>query len=275
MNINYQDLPLGKQTVYSDQYDPSLLVAVPRAQTRDFWPENDKLPFHGSDTWTAYELSWLNDKGKPEIATALFIYSASSPSIVESKSLKLYLNALNQSAFSSFDKVTAIIASDLSQTVGAEVNVLLLPAHHASATGIQDWNDTCIDDLDIAITQYTPDATLLETHTNTLIEESVCSHLLRSNCPVTGQPDWASVRIHYRGAKISHDSLLRYICSFRLHQGFHEQCIERIFCDIWQQCQPDLLSIEGRFTRRGGIDINPFRSSHSDMRPLNTRQLRQ
>lgn len=275
MNTNYQNLPLGKQTAYSDQYDPSLLVAVPRVQTRDFLPDSIGVPFTGADTWTAYELSWLNDKGKPEVATAQFTYTAASPAIVESKSLKLYLNSLNQSAFSSIDKVTELIAKDLMHTAGAGVDVLLLPARQANANEIQGWNDICIDDLDIAITQYTPDAALLKTDSDAFIEESICSHLLRSNCPVTGQPDWASLRIHYRGMKILHDSLLRYICSFRLHQGFHEQCIERMFCDIWQQCQPERLSIEGRFTRRGGLDINPFRASHADMQAVNTRQLRQ
>jgi 7-cyano-7-deazaguanine reductase len=274
MTVKYQDLPLGKHTAYSDQYDPSLLVAVPRVQTRDFLPANVDVPFLGYDTWTAYELSWLNDKGKPQVATALLNYSASSPAIVESKSLKLYLNSLNQTAFTSAEKLTDTLVADLSHTVGSHVTITLLPAHHAAEIDVRNWHDICIDDLDIAITQYTPDATLLECGNN-LLTESLCSHLLRSNCPVTGQPDWASVRISYRGKQILHDSLLRYLCSYRLHQGFHEQCIERIFCDIWQQCRPEKLSIEGRFTRRGGLDINPFRASHSDMQASNARQSRQ
>lgn len=275
MAIDYSQLPLGKQTAYTDQYDPTLLVAIPRSLTRDFWPENNKLRFFGSDSWTGYEVSWLNSRGKPQVATLLLEYDAMTSNIVESKSLKLYLNAYNQTRIASIKEVQTRIAQDICRIVGANVTVELMDAAASSQLVIKPWQDRCIDDLDIDIDCYFIDAKLLECDDSVAEERTVVSHLLRSNCPVTGQPDWASVRIHYRGRLISEASLLRYICSFRLHQGFHEQCIERFFCDIWQQCQPEWLSVEGRFTRRGGLDINPFRASHVSLHPTGARQLRQ
>jgi 7-cyano-7-deazaguanine reductase len=274
MSSHYDPLPLGKPTTYSDQYDASLLMPVARAQTRTFWPEEIALPFCGSDSWTGFELSWLNSKGKPQVASALLDYNALSKNIVESKSLKLYLNSFNQTVFENSAQMQQTIVRDVGTIVGDKVQVQLCSAANASALAIQPWSDFCIDDLDISITLYTTDAALLQTDT-TQTEETLVSHLLRSNCPVTGQPDWASVRIHYCGGKISHASLLRYICSYRQHQGFHEQCIEQIFCDIWRECKPERLSIEGRFTRRGGLDINPFRASHADMHATQMRQVRQ
>jgi 7-cyano-7-deazaguanine reductase len=193
---------------------------------------------------------------------------------VESKSLKLYLNSLNGSVFANSTELQTTISKDIERCINADVQCQLLPLDDISLH-ITPWDDLCIDYLDIDINDYTPEASLLSCLPDQLHEETLVSHLLRSLCPVTGQPDWASVRIRYRGAKITHDSLLKYICSFRLHQGFHEQCIERIFCDIQTQCQPTLLSIEGRFTRRGGVDINPFRSSELDAQPTFARQSRQ
>lgn len=275
MTIDYSQLPLGKQTAYSDQYNPSLLVAVPRLQTRDFWQPDKALPFCGNDSWTAYEVSWLNNKGKPQVACLLLGYDAMTPNIVESKSLKLYLNSFNQTHFDSTDKIIDRIATDVEAITAGKVSVKLHNVALDETLIIKNWADQCIDDLNIAIEQYHVDATLLQCDTSAAGEQTLISHLLRSNCPVTGQPDWASVRIVYRGAKILEASLLRYICSYRQHQGFHEQCVERIFCDIWMQCQPEKLSVEGRFTRRGGLDINPFRASHPDMQASNARQLRQ
>ncbi len=274
MSDVFAHLPLGKQTTYCDQYDASLLVAVPRAQTRDFWPEQRRLPFGGCDTWTGFELSWLNTRGQPQAACALIEYSALTANIVESKSLKLYLNSFNQTAFKDWQTAQATIVRDLAAIVNGNVEVKLLTAAQSDMLAITPWTDTCIDEQDISIDEYHCHADLLTTG-HKIQEETLVSHLLRSNCPVTGQPDWASVRIHYRGPQIAHDSLLRYLCSYRLHQGFHEQCIEKIFCDLWQHCQPELLSIEGRFTRRGGLDINPFRSSDSTLQPTRMRQLRQ
>lgn len=281
MTVDYSHLPLGKQTVYGDQYDASLLVAVPRVQTRDFWQqEKGSLPFCGEDNWTGYELSWLNNKGKPQVACLLLTYDQSTPNIVESKSLKLYLNSFNQTRLDNPEQLVQIITRDIGSIIFGDgvtgtVRVKLHSPAFDSVLTISPWLDQCIDDLDITIEQYTIDPLLLQCDTAMIIDETLVSHLLRSNCPVTGQPDWASVRIFYHGTKISEESLLRYICSYRLHQGFHEQCIERIFCDIWTQCQPEKLSVEGRFTRRGGLDINPFRASHTDMHPTHARQLRQ
>jgi 7-cyano-7-deazaguanine reductase len=276
MTVDYSHLPLGKGTSYTDQYDASLLVAVQRAITRDFWPtESKSLPFCGEDNWTAYEVSWLNSKGKPQIATLTLKYNALSENIVESKSLKLYLNSFNQTRIDSPEQLLNTLSSDIANIISCKALIELHPAYGDKSLSVQDWQDTCIDDIDIAIGQYEIDAKLLHCNHSITVKKILVSHLLRSNCPVTGQPDWASIRIDYQGAEISEESLLRYICSYRLHQGFHEQCIERIFCDIWRQCQPERLSVEGRFTRRGGLDINPFRASHPDMHPLNKRQLRQ
>lgn len=275
MTIDYSQLPLGKQTAYCDRYNPQLLVAVPRSQTRHFLPADNPLPFCGNDSWTGYELSWLDNKGKPQIGTLLLDYSASTAAIVESKSLKLYLNSFNQTHVASTAALQAMIATDVGRIVGDQVSVEITDATSNPRLAIQPWQGRCLDSLDITVNRYDIDANLLQCEGQDLVERTVVSHLLRSNCPVTGQPDWASVRIHYHGRHIDEASLLRYICSFRLHQGFHEQCIERLFTDLWQQCKPQRLSVEGRFTRRGGLDINPFRASHDDMRPTGARQLRQ
>jgi 7-cyano-7-deazaguanine reductase len=275
MAVQYDQLPLGKQTTYTDQYDASLLVPVPRSQTRDFWSAENALPFIGNDLWTAYEVSWLNTKGKPQIACLLMTYSEKSRNIVESKSLKLYLNSFNQTRLNNTEELINTITADLVAIVGCDVNVELPEKSHHQALAVSEWTDRCIDDLDIAIEQYNVDPSLLRVSDTDKHQDILVSHLLRSNCPVTGQPDWASLRIIYQGNKICEASLLRYVCSYRLHQGFHEQCIERMFCDIWLQCKPERLSVEGRFTRRGGLDINPFRASHSDMLPSYCRQIRQ
>lgn len=275
MTVHYDQLPLGKQTAYNDLYDASLLVPVPRSLTRDFWPHDVALPFQGVDLWTAYEVSWLNKNGKPEIACLLISYSENSANIIESKSLKLYLNGFNQTRLNSSDQLISTISKDLGKVADADVHVQIVDARRSDLLATHHWTDKCVDDLDIAIDQYTVDTNLLQ-HSSTIKNHAILvSHLLRSNCPVTGQPDWASVRIVYDGYQISEESLLRYICSYRLHQGFHEQCIERIFCDIWTCCHPEKLSVEGRFTRRGGLDINPFRTSHNDWLPTNIRQIRQ
>jgi 7-cyano-7-deazaguanine reductase len=275
MTVDYSQLPLGKQTAYSDKYDASLLVAVPRAQTRDFWSQNTPLPFYGEDNWIGYEVSWLNQKGKPQVACILLSYDALTPNIVESKSLKLYLNSFNQTRLDNSEQLVQTITNDIGDIIAGTVSLRLHSAALDEVLVVTPWADRCIDDLDITIEQYTIDPLLLQCDATQIVDETLVSHLLRSNCPVTSQPDWASVRIQYQGSKILEDCLLRYICSYRLHQGFHEQCIERIFCDIWIQCQPEKLSVEGRFTRRGGLDINPFRASLANMHPTYARQLRQ
>lgn len=272
MSVDYASLPLGKPTAYGDSYNPELLMPVPRAQTRGDLPA--ELPFFGVDDWTGFELSWLNSQGKPQIGTVLLRYSAHSAAIVESKSLKLYLNGFNQTQIDSLAELSARIAADVGQTVGSDVQVHILSAVDSQQLAIKPWHDDCVDDLDCEISAYQIDAGLLKAG-HAQAEQVLVSHLLRSNCPVTNQPDWASVRIHLRGGSLVPASLLAYICSFRQHQGFHEQCVERIYSDIWQLLQPEFLSVEGRFTRRGGIDINPFRASRAEAKPLGMRQLRQ
>lgn len=276
MAVDYSQLPLGKQTSYPEQYDPSVLVAVPRTAARDFWPADTALPFVGTDDWTGYELSWLDKQGKPQMSGLLLDYSADTPNIVESKSLKLYLNSFNQTRIDDSDTISNTITNDIAAIVGGTVTVTLCNTATDSRIQISPWLDYCIDELATAITEYDINPQLLHHDKKNLMQDAVrISHLLRSNCPVTGQPDWASVRICYSGYAIDDASLLQYLCSYRLHQGFHEQCIERIFCDIWTHCQPTALSVEGRFTRRGGLEINPFRSSTHDSRPTRARQWRQ
>ncbi len=275
MTVDYSQLPLGKQTAYNSHYDPSLLVAVPRQAARDFWPTPKALPFVGEDSWTGYEVSWLANNGKPQAGCILLDYSAQTPNIVESKSLKLYLNSFNQTTLSDHTALMQRITADVSNIVGGGVNAAFCHAQGDSRLQIQPWTDHCIDDNNVSVSDYEITTALLSCNASAVIEKTLVSHLLRSNCPVTGQPDWASVRIAYRGAAIDEEKLLRYLCSYRLHQGFHEQCIERIFCDLWTHCQPEKLSVEGRFTRRGGIDINPFRASHVTLKPTRSRQWRQ
>ena len=252
-----QNSPLGKTTSYIDKYDKSLLFPIARSKQR--YIELDKLPFKGWDIWNAYEISWLNKKGKPQIALAEFILPYDSPNLIESKSLKLYLNSLNNENFTSETEVKNIIQQDLSKEAGKEVTVklytetnCLLISHFPKATNI--------DSIDIETNLYIADKDILTTN-NVITEESLCSNLLKSNCPVTGQPDWASVFIQYKGNQINHATLLKYIISFRNYQEFHEQCVEKIFLDIMDKCHPQTLTIYARYTRRGGLDINPIRTN--------------
>lgn len=256
-------LALGKVTAYADQYDASLLQPVPRQLGRDAigLSLEQQLPFVGHDIWHAYEMSWLNHKGKPMVALATFVVPLHSENLIESKSFKLYLNSLNQTRFRDISQLYQTLVTDLSACAGAKVEVTI---HHVNEliafqpTWIQG---RCIDDLDIEVDQYEFDPSLLKIASSAVVEEKLHSHLLKSNCLITSQPDWASVFIHYRGAAICHESLLRYIISFRHHNEFHEQCVERIFLDIQQRCQPEFLAVYACYTRRGGLDINPLRSS--------------
>jgi 7-cyano-7-deazaguanine reductase len=267
--------PLGKDTVYADRYDPSLLFPIPRADKRAEIGVAESLPFHGVDIWNAYELSWLNPRGKPQVALAEFRVPAASPNIIESKSFKLYLNGFAQERIADAATLAATLMHDLSAAAGAVVNVQLGPAHGV-AFPVTDLDGQLLDGQDIAIDHYgPPDAGFLQADaTGTPVGETLVSHLLRSNCPVTGQPDWGSVQIAYRGAPIDHAGLLRYLVSFRTHNEFHEQCVERIFVDLMQRCAPQQLSVYARYTRRGGLDINPFRSS-TPATPGNSRTVRQ
>jgi len=260
--------PLGKKTEYVSVYTPSLLCPIPRAETRKEIGIDDSLPFRGMDMWTGYEISWLDIKGKPHVVVGQFLFPCSSPSLVESKSFKLYLNSLNQTRFNTQNEVLNTLESDLSTAVGAPVMVDLLPLSKAAQGGIGHFAAENIDALDVEINDYQVNPAYLATdEMSPTVRESICSDLLKTNCPVTGQPDWASVMISYRGHPIDRSGLLKYIISFREHQGFHENCVERIFIDIQEKCQPEQLTISARYTRRGGLEINPWRSTDESELP--------
>lgn len=256
----YKESPLGRSTAYVETYDRSLLYPIPRSLARDLINLSPPLPFLGGDLWNGYEVSWLNLKGKPEIAFLEMYFPATSPSIVESKSLKLYLNSFNQTRFSSIEEVEHLIRSDLSQAVSQIVEVKLFSGVAKGMQARQEFSGSCLDLLDVEIDTYEVDARLLKTHPKQ-VEESVYTNLLKSNCLATGQPDWGSLSICYKGAKIDHGGLLKYIISFRRHAGFAEHCVEQIFSDISLRCAPEKLTVYARYTRRGGLDINPFRSN--------------
>lgn len=269
--------PLGKPSVYSAQYDPSLLFSIPRQYKRDELGLSGTLPFFGMDIWNAYELSWLNMRGKPQVAIARFMVPADSPCIIESKSLKLYLNSFNQTKLGGTEALIELLQIDLSAGFGAPVQITLTAPDTFASVSMSELTGLSLDRLDIEVDEYLPDANLLSAnHDEAPIEEQLVSHLLKSNCLVTGQPDWASVQIHYVGAPIDHEGLLRYIIGFREHHEFHEQCVERIFTDILRQCKPQKLAVYARYTRRGGLDINPWRSNFSTGKPpSNARSARQ
>ena len=268
--------PLGKAVSYVDRYDPDLLFPIPRATNRAELGIGTSLPFHGVDVWNAYELSWLDAHGKPEIAIAQFRIPATSPNIIESKSFKLYLNSYNRERVADADELHARIVRDLSAAAGIEVEVELTAAEQFSAVTLSELAGDSIDAQTIDIDDYgPPNAAHLSVVANgDPVEESLVSNLLKSNCPVTGQPDWASVQIRYSGPRIERAGLLRYLISFREHAEFHEQCVERIFVDVLRACAPRSLSVYARYTRRGGLDINPWRASHTDT-PTNPRGARQ
>ena len=271
--------PLGQQTEYVSEYAPRLLFPIARAESRKHLLITDVLPFYGIDIWTGYELSWLNLSGKPQVAVAEFRIPCDSEYIIESKSFKLYLNSLNQSCFESEKDVQGVLERDLSAVAKAAVKVQLFPVTHRYKDGhylesIARPTAIELDALDVSVDTYHPSPELLKTG-SAFVEEMLVSHLLKTNCPVTGQPDWASVFISYKGNQILHDNLLRYLISFREHQDFHEHCVERIFCDILRECKPQSLSVYARYTRRGGLDINPFRSSNEHDKPFDMRLIRQ
>ncbi|PKB88233.1 NADPH-dependent 7-cyano-7-deazaguanine reductase QueF [Ewingella americana] len=278
----YQDNPalsqltLGKSTPYRDQYDASLLQAVPRSMNREplgLFPDN--LPFHGADIWTLYELSWLNDKGLPQVAVGEISLNANSINLIESKSFKLYLNSFNQTKFASWDKVLETLKHDLSACAEGDVSVTLTRLEEVEGSPVGRFTGECIDNQDITIDNYEFSTDYLaQAAGDEIVEESLVSHLLKSNCLITHQPDWGSVQIQYRGPKINREALLRYLVSFRNHNEFHEQCVERIFNDIMHFCAPETLAVYARYTRRGGLDINPWRSNFP-FTPATARLVRQ
>jgi 7-cyano-7-deazaguanine reductase len=269
-----EDSPLGKPAAYGDRYDPGLRFSMERAPQRAALGLGDALPFAGADLWTAYELSWLDPRGKPEVAIARFDVPAGSACIVESKSLKLYLNSFSQTPFESVAAVERTIATDLGRAFGAAVVVELVGARRFAQMRITELEGESIDDLAVEVRDYTPRPELLAA-SGPAVEESLVSHLFKSNCPVTGQPDWGSVQVRYRGPRIDRAGLLRYLVSFRQHAGFHEHCVERIFVDVRARCRTERLTVYARFTRRGGIDINPFRSDWEALPPARVRTARQ
>jgi len=261
---------LGKATAYVDRYAPDLLYPIPREVGRARVGIPDPLPFEGVDRWNAYELSWLDPRGKPVVAVGEIAFPVTSPNLVESKSLKLYLNSLNGMRYASAAEVEALVRGDLEAVSGGEVTVRLSPVNAATLPPPADLPGRCIDDLDVDIEDYGVNPDLLDgsAEGDEVVEETVHSHLLRSNCPVTGQPDWGSVLVAYRGPSIDERSLLRYLVSFRNHDDYHEQCVERMFADLLSRCRPEGLTVQACYTRRGGLDINPFRSNWQAPRPL-------
>ena len=272
-----QDLPLGRHVDYPREYDATLLFPIPRALGRGhIGIDDDAPPFIGVDRWHAYELSWLDTRGKPRVATATFEVPADSRHLVESKSLKLYLNSFNATRFEDDEAVRARMAEDLSRAAGAPVAVAfgLPPIDGANVDAANA--SVSIDDEAVSIGSYgPPDATLLAVDDGDIVAETLSSSLLKSNCPVTGQPDWARVVITYRGPRLDRAALLRYLVSFRDHAEFHEQCVERIFADLVARARPQSLSVEARYTRRGGLDINPWRATPGHARPVAGRDERQ
>jgi len=273
---------LGKASAYVDRYDPGQLYPLPRQTKRAEIGIEGPIPFVGCDLWTAFELSWLNPRGKPQVAIAHVTVPAESTHIVESKSFKLYLNSFNNTPFDSADAVRDCLKRDLSAAiwaggpVRAGVGVRLLTPEAFDAEPIHELDGLSIDRLDVECTHYQPAPELLSAALDEKpVEETLVSHLLKSNCLVTGQPDWGSVQIRYSGPQIDQAGLLRYLVSFRNHNEFHEQCVERIYMDIWRRCKPAKLSVYARYTRRGGLDINPWRSSHPQQPPANVRTARQ
>ena len=267
---------LGKTSSYVDQYDASLLFPIPRADKRAELGLLDAPPFFGADMWTLYELSWLNLRGKPQVALAQVTVPCESPNIVESKSLKLYLNSFNNSRFADAREVRERIRADVSAAAGQGIGIKTIGPELFDREPVHEMDGLNLDRLDVECVHFTPAPELLFAEFDEPpVQETLTSNLLKSNCLVTGQPDWGSVQIAYSGPAINQEGLLQYLVSFRNHNEFHEQCVERIFMDVWTRCKPVKLSVYARYTRRGGVDINPFRCSYPVQLPPNVRTARQ
>jgi 7-cyano-7-deazaguanine reductase len=274
---------LGKASAYPDQYDAAQLYPIARAPNRSEIGVGATLPFLGADLWTAFELGWLNRRGKPQVALAHFTVPCETPNIIESKSFKLYLGSFNNTPFDDVDAVQACLRKDLNEALwrgapaqGSGVGVRILMPELFDREPLHELDGVNLDRLDVECTQYTPAPELLRADVDQQpVTETLCSRLLKSNCLVTGQPDWGSVQISYSGPQINQEGLLQYLVSFRNHNEFHEQCVERIYMDIWRRCKPARLAVYARYTRRGGLDINPFRTSAPQALPRNVRTARQ
>jgi len=266
-------IPLGRPVIYQDTYDASLLFPIPRREQRMALGITDDLPFYGQDAWTLFELSWLNAKGKPMVAMADVAIPCDSVNLIESKSFKLYLNSFNQTIFEDIPAVETVLKRDLSKAAGCDVNVHLYDESHTLP--IVQWRGTLLDNLDVVCEEYQVNSHLLKTNPDHIVSKSCYSHLLKSNCLVTGQPDWGSIQVTYTGPDIDEASLLQYLVSYRKHNEFHEHCVERIFMDIMEKCKPTTLTVYARYTRRGGLDINPIRSTSPIKAIKNQRLFRQ
>lgn len=266
--------PLGRESAYPERYDAGLLYSIARAANRmPLDIDEARLPFVGEDEWHAFEVSWLNARGKPVVAVARFRMPADSPNLIESKSWKLYLNGFNQTRFASRERVVEVLERDLGRAAGAPVSVELFGVDD-DALMPRQLPGECLDDLDIEVISYTPSAEALVVG-GEVVEETLHSHLLKSNCPVTGQPDWGSVLIRYRGPKLDREGLLRYLIGYRQHQDFHEHCVERIFMDLMARARPERLLVLARYVRRGGLDISPWRATPGERPPKPLRLARQ
>lgn len=268
---------LGKKSDYDSSYNPNCLYPIPRAGKRkEIGIDPTNLPFVGFDCWNHYEVSWLNQKGKPVVAIAEIFYDCSSPKLIESKSLKLYFNSFNNTKFSSIAELERTIIKDLAERIEAEVSVKINPLEKLNDIVIKNsFDGESLDHLDVECSVYLVEQSFLSV-SNEIVQETLYSDLLKSNCLVTNQPDWGSVQIVYKGKKINREGLLKYLISYRNHNEFHEQCIERIFVDIMQYCEPESLTVYGRYTRRGGLDINPYRSTEKGLPDgKNSRLIRQ
>jgi 7-cyano-7-deazaguanine reductase len=269
-----EQIPLGRATAYPETYSPDLLYAIARTDSRVALGLGDDLPFHGADVWNAWELTWLNPAGLPQVATAEITVPADSPNIIESKSFKLYLGSFAMSEFASIGDVEAVISKDLASRTGAQVNARLRAPLATHASTIARPPGHRLDGLSVSCDAYEVDSGFLRADADEVVSEDLYSHLLRSLCPVTNQPDMGSVMISYKGPRIDREALLRYIVSYRQHKDFHESCVERMFIDILELCRPEKLTVYARYLRRGGIDINPFRSNFEED-PPNARLWRQ
>ena len=263
--------PLGKKSCYTDKYDISVLFAIPRLNKRtEIGISNNNIPFYGYDIWNAYEVSWIRPDGRPDVAIAEIIYSCRSEYIIESKSLKLYLNSFNGTIFKSKHHVKTTIEQDLSNKLNTDILVKLndidteVNFKKSEGENIDNYYDKDFDNSKVE----TIDGIIVK-------DKKIYSNLLKSNCPVTMQPDWGTLIITYSGQKINYSSLINYIISLRNLNEFHEQCIEKIYMEIYKNCNPYNLEVYGRYTRRGGIDINPYRSTKNTPIPENTRTYRQ
>lgn len=275
MNHDPNQSELGKKTLYPKHYDPSLLFPIARQNNREgLHIHAAQLPFKGFDIWNAFEVSWLNLQGKPEVRLLRVVIPCESPNIIESKSFKLYLNSFNDHQATSEAEVLATLQQDIDSALGSHADYKFYDLASLEGLHLENWSTSNIDGLDIHCSEYHPNPQLLKTK-NQRSAAQLSSNLLKSNCPVTNQPDWASVMIDYEGQHIIPESFLEYIVSFRHHNGFHEECVERIFCDIMATCQPEILTVYARFTRRGGLDINPIRSTEDINTPEMERLIRQ